>query len=78
MIRMTLINPNTGKKLLLLGLDRENINRLTAGKPIMVEGAGMGLAFDVSVCFGETLDDVRAELEKSGLRFPPKEALNDR
>lgn len=78
MIRLTITNPTSGKKLLLLGVDRENINRLTAGQPIFVEGGPMGLPFDVSVAFGETLDDVRAELEKGGLRFPPKEPPNDR
>jgi len=78
MIRLTIVNPNTGMKLLLLGLDRENINRLTAGKPIFVEGAGMGLPFDVSVAFGETLDELRGELEKGGLRWPLKEAPNGR
>jgi hypothetical protein len=78
MIRMTIINPRTGKRLLLLGLDRENVNRLTDGKPILVEGEPMNLPFDVSVVFGETLEEIRAELEKGGLRFPHKVPINDR
>lgn len=76
MIRMTIINPETGKRLLLLGVERENINRLTAGKPIFVNGEAMQIGFDVAVMFGETLADCYAEMEKHGLGIPPKAPAN--
>lgn len=78
MIRMTVTSQDGKSKLLLLGVDRENINRLTAGQPIFVDGAAMGVGFDVAMMFGETLADCYAEMEKCGLGIPPKGPGNDR
>lgn len=71
MIRAKSIQAN-GRVLLLLGVDRENITRLTAGQPIFVDGDkhGLDLDFDVGVLFGETLQDVINELGEAGVQFP--------
>jgi len=61
MLRMTGRGTN-GQKFLLLGLDRENLIRLTSGKPIVCRGETVGLEHDVIIVFGETLDDVRREI----------------
>jgi hypothetical protein len=60
-----------GRKFLLLGVDRENINRLTAGKPIIVRAESLDLERDVMIVFGETLQDVADQLEKAGFNLPP-------
>lgn len=74
MIRATITSPVTGRKILLLGVDRENIVRLTSGKPILVKGEQMDLGVDVAIVFGESLQDVVEELHKNGIAFPtPKE-----
>jgi len=69
MIRMT-GQTSEGRPFLLLGVDRENINRLTAGKPIICKGESVGIDRDVMVVFGETLQDVTDELAKAGI-VPP-------
>lgn len=58
-----------GRKLLILGVDRTNIERLTSKQPIMVQGNqfGLDLPVDILIMFGETLDDVATELRQSGV-----------
>lgn len=62
----------TGRPLLVLGLDRENVLRLTAGKPIDIDGEehGMGLPMDIFILFGESLQDIADELRAAGIEFP--------
>lgn len=45
-----------GRTYLGLGISRENVNRLTAGKPIRVDLKEMGVSIDghVMIYFGET------------------------
>lgn len=61
-----------GRKVILLGVDRENIRRLTGGEPIKVDltelGAGDG---DVIVVYGETLQSLAGELRAAGIPVPP-------
>lgn len=55
------------RKFIGLGLTRENVDKLTAGQPIVVDGASVGVSgIDVLVLFGETPDDVIRILDKSG------------
>jgi hypothetical protein len=70
-IRATITSPSTGKRTLLLGVDRENMNRLMAGQPIYVEGKPLNLGFDVAIVFGESLQNVVEEMQKAGIHFPP-------
>ena len=56
-----------GRLFLLLGVDRENINRLTSGKPIVCKGESVGIDRDVIIVFGETLKDVKIQLEGFGI-----------
>lgn len=49
----------------ILGLDAENVRRLKKGKPILVRLPEMGGTDTVLLMYGETLADVRRELEQS-------------
>ncbi len=78
MIRAT-AKTKSGRTLLVLGIDAENVRRLTAGRPIYVDGTAHGLAVsgDVMILYGETLDDVVRELESAGVAMPPAPAVPD-
>jgi len=61
-----------GTKLVLLGLDDENVARLTGDQPIKVDCAELGLpGVIVTIVHGKTLDDIIARLETMGVRVPP-------
>jgi hypothetical protein len=51
-----IFDDNRGRKHLGLGISRENVNRLTAGKPIRVNLEDLGITVDgaVMIYFGET------------------------
>lgn len=49
----------------ILGIDAENVKRLKEGKPILVSLAELGGTDDVYIMYGETLDDIAKELERS-------------
>lgn len=68
MIRMTGVKSD-GTPFMLLGVDRENINRLTSGKPIVCNRESLGVERDVMIVFGETLQDVINDLEKVGVTY---------
>lgn len=68
MIRLT---GKTGDRaFLILGVDRDNINRLTSGKPIRVTAESVGIERDVMIIFGETLQSVTDELTAAGVVLP--------
>lgn len=69
MIRAIQKRPD-GSVLLLLGVDDTNIERLTSGKPIHVEGAMLGIPVDVVIMHGHTMQDVVDELKASGIEVP--------
>lgn len=54
----------------LVGLTRENINRLTAGKPIHFTNTPMPELRDVGILFGETKVDILKQLEAAGVEVP--------
>jgi hypothetical protein len=57
-----------GKKVYFLGLSRENVDRLTAGQPIVVDLSEMeGPKIDVAIIFGETEEILFDALKTSGL-----------
>ena len=53
---------NTG--LFILGLDAENVRRLTSGQPILVSLAEIGGTDDVLIMAGKTLAEIQQELER--------------
>jgi hypothetical protein len=49
----------TGKRLLLLGLTPENVGRLRAGQPILVDADKLGLPdLRIALCYGESINDI--------------------
>jgi len=59
--------------LYILGLDAENVRRLQKGHSILVSLAELGGTDDICIMFGETLDDIKKELE-ANLDAPLPEA----
>ena len=56
----------------ILGLDAENIMRMLDNKPILVSLSELGGTDDVLIMAGNTLDDVKRQLEEaSGQPLPP-------
>lgn len=56
---------------LLIGLSRENITRLVNGEPVLIRRSTHGEAipelWKICITFGETENDIAAELNKLGL-----------
>lgn len=66
-----MLRARTSNGVFILGLDAENIRRLKAGKPILVSLAEMGGTDDVMIMAGDTLEDIKNELESaSGSKLP--------
>lgn len=62
----------------VLGLDVENVRRLKNGEPIMVCLSEMGGKDDVMIMYGDTLDDIKRELEQStGSELPPAKPIEE-
>jgi hypothetical protein len=60
-----------GDGIILFGLARANVERLIAGKPIVFEGALVGVPHaQILIMFGETERAIAEELVTSG-RLPP-------
>jgi hypothetical protein len=51
--------------MMILGVDAENIKRLKQGKPILKALSQFGGVDDVLIIYGETLDDIKRELEEA-------------
>jgi hypothetical protein len=60
----------SGKRFLLLGLDRENINRLTAGQPINCDGASVEMPYDTIIMFAETTEELIETVAEMGVIKP--------
>ena len=59
--------------LLLLGIDKDNVQRLKEGKPIHVHLAEVDNGkpiTEVVVCYGETMADIVQEFKQEGM-LPP-------
>jgi hypothetical protein len=55
----------------VLGLSGENVTRLVAGEPIVVDLAELGMSGRVVVMYGRTEHDIVTELGEVGLFNPP-------
>ena len=63
MIKAVLRNPASGDRVAVLGLSGENVTRLMAGEPILLDLADLGLARQqVVIVGGRTEDDIKADL----------------
>jgi hypothetical protein len=69
MLKMVSTQKN-GRKLVMLGLDRANVDRLVGGKPIRLDGKEVGIDVGVALLFGETYMALAAELRAAGLEVP--------
>jgi len=68
---MLIARAHTGE--FFLGLDAENLRRLKDGKPIVLSLAKYGGHDDVIIMVGETLEDIKSELEHiQGGPLPPE------
>lgn len=60
-----------GEEILLLGLSRGNLERLTQGQPIRLSrethGDGIPANWKILILFGETEEDMRTMLEAAGV-----------
>ena len=60
-----------GNPLVFLGLTGENVTRLAAGEPILIQLADLGLpSMQVALMYGKTERHITAQLERLGL-LPP-------
>lgn len=69
------------KRMFMIGLSRENINRLVAGQPISVtpesHHAAVLPGWQLVIIFGETEMDMKRELEKIGAIGPETKTYVD-
>lgn len=63
MIKMSGVNKNTKRPMILLGLSFENIKRMNMGHPIHIHADQLGFAGDIVVITGETEDAMAAMLK---------------
>jgi hypothetical protein len=62
----------------LLGVDAENLRRLTAGQTLVVDLSGMGGHDTFIMLYGETMADIMAELETlQGGPLPPAQPFGE-
>ncbi len=67
MIKAVRSNADGTRKLLLLGLSEANVQRLRQDKPILIEGAELGLQVDVLLCHGANERAITEKLESKGM-----------
>ena len=56
----------------ILGIDAVNVQRLKEGQPILVDLESLGGTDKVFIMYGDTIDDIKKELEKSSGKPLPK------
>ena len=61
--------------LMILGLDAENVRRLKDGQPILKALSQFGGKDDVLIVYGETIEDIRQQLEGAFGPLPATEKL---
>lgn len=64
-----------GNGMMILGIDAENVRRLKDGKPILKALSQFGGKDDILIIYGETLQDVRQQLEKAWGTLPTAQPL---
>lgn len=61
-----------GRPLLAIGLEAGNIERLKRGEPIYFSAEQLEMqGFDFFIHYGETKEQMVADLEKAGIAVPP-------
>lgn len=53
---------NDGRPVILLGLERGNIERLQDGQPIRIDATELGFAGEILIVYGETADQLAAQI----------------
>jgi len=61
--------------MMILGIDAENVRRLKAGQPILKSLTQFGGTDDVLIVYGETIDDIKRQLEKAMGPLPKEQEL---
>lgn len=61
--------------LMILGIDAENVRRLKEGQPILKALSQFGGTDDVLIVYGDTIEDVKAQLEKAMGPLPAAETI---
>jgi hypothetical protein len=69
MIRAVLTQGN-GRKMLILGIDDENVRRLTSGQPIHCKGETVGLEVDVVVWHEHSTGEIVESMRQHGFDVP--------
>lgn len=69
MIRAVMTKDNGGQAV-ILGVDDENVRRLTAGDPILVQGEALGIPIDIFILHGATTEAVLDKLRGAGFSVP--------
>lgn len=78
MIKLVVQGEKVGaeRKLIILGIDVDNVASLVDGKPILVVGDEIGFpALDIAIHYGPSLADIVDDLRAAGLPVPPNEEL---
>lgn len=73
-----MIRAKLNSGLIILGIDAENVRRLKRGLPIVVDLTDLGGEGEVMIVYGETLEDIRNDLERAmGVPFPEPQTIDD-
>ena len=72
---LIMIRARTNDGTFILGLDAENIKRLTHGHPILVNLTENGGSDKIVIMYGTTLEDVAVELESVFGKLPPAQSI---
>lgn len=59
-----------GRKVIGLGIEEGNIERLKDGKPILVTGEALGFAGDIFITYGEDKAALLKQFRDAGIELP--------
>lgn len=71
MIRYTATDKD-GRRVIGLGLEAGNIERLMDGQPILVKGASISIPFDIIIDYAPTKAAMIEKLRAAGIVLPPE------
>lgn len=57
-----MIRAKTTDNKIILGIDKENVKRLTSGKPILVKAESIDIEYDIIIAYGDTLQQLAKDL----------------
>lgn len=63
-----------GRKIIGLGVEEKNLERLRAGDPIYIFGEEMGLPFDIAIYYGKDMNTLMA-MTRPGIK--PETVIHD-